>query len=238
MVPAWSSRSRRRRFASACYDHATLPDLLGAQSPNLTWGYYINFPINAAANLWTAPNAINHICGPNSGHSACTANAWNNVAIPPSPAQQDKMAPILEDIENCALKNVSWVIPDQIWSDHGGPFVQGTPGNILGPAWVAAIVNAVGNNAQCPTGTPDAGETFWNNTVIIVTWDDWGGFYDHVLPLNCSSSGVCSGYSNSSGKQFVYGFRVPMLVISAYNNHATNGQQGFKGYISGACGQT
>jgi len=188
----------------------------------------VNFP-GEPANLWAAPNAIDHICGPNSGHTACTAALWtSNVVIPPAPdppTTNDKMAPVLEDIENCALPSVSWAIPDAAWSDHGQ-----NPGNYLGPAWVAAIVNAVGSQT-CGS------EVYWKDTVIIVVWDDWGGFYDHVAPWRCES-GTCLGYSNISGQQFVYGFRVPMLVISAYNKHTTTGQQGFTGYISGACGQT
>jgi phospholipase C len=50
----------------------------------------------------------------------------------------------------------------------------------------------------------------WSNTAIILTWDDWGGWYDHVPPpevlVNCAQWGC--GY--------VYGFRVPMIIISPY----------------------
>ncbi len=63
-----------------------------------------------------------------------------------------------------------------------------------GPAWVASIVNAVGQSA------------YWENTAILVTWDDWGGFWDHVPPL-ANDTGWCMEYC--------YGFRVPLLVISA-----------------------
>jgi hypothetical protein len=123
-------------------------------------------------------------------------------------------APIITDIENCNLSTVSWVIPDGNWSDHaGGP--TGTPGD-GGPSWVAAIVNAVGNaNNNCG---------YWNNTVVLVTWDDWGGYYDDVVPPDCTTN-PCTGYSNNTGQQYVYGFRVPLMVVGAY---AT------PGYISGA----
>ena len=110
---------------------------------------------------------------------------------------------------------LSWVIPDGTWSDHAG---IGT--DIKGPAWVAAIVNAVGTANRC------GNESYWNDTVILITWDDWGGWYDHVLPWNCNNVGVCSGYPNNTGQQYVYGFRVPLLVVSAYAK---------QGYISGAC---
>src|ERR1700731_917475 len=53
---------------------------------------------------------------------------------------------------------------------------------------------------------------------VLVTWDDWGGWYDHVLPWRCNNVGVCSGYPGSldgGGSEYVYGFRVPLLVVSA-----------------------
>jgi hypothetical protein len=132
-------------------------------------------------------------------------------------AVADKMAPPLEDIENCNLAQVSWVTPDGLYSDH-----PGAGSSFVGPAWVAAIVNAIGTANTC-----DAGKGYWSDTLILVTWDDWGGWYDHVKPP--------LGYPDLSGGQYVYGFRVPLLVVSAYNKHTTNGQQGFTGYISGAC---
>jgi phospholipase C len=59
-----------------------------------------------------------------------------------------------------------------------------------GPSWVTSIVNAVGESK------------FWNSTAIFVMWDDWGGFYDHVPPPHKDYDGL--------------GFRVPLIVISAY----------------------
>jgi phospholipase C len=42
----------------------------------------------------------------------------------------------------------------------------------------------------------------WKSTAIFLTWDDWGGFYDHVVPPKVDANG--------------YGLRVPALVISPY----------------------
>jgi len=99
---------------------------------------------------------------------------------------------ILTDISNNQLRQVSWVIPNGQASDHA----QSNDGS--GPSWVASVVNAIGNSA------------YWSNTVIFVTWDDWGGWYDHVPPpqvlVNCAQWGC--GYA--------YGFRVPLIVISPY----------------------
>ncbi len=223
-----------------CYSHNTMADLLDNNQINgntITWKYYPQGPY-PGSSLWTAPNAISAICTPlaqdNQGNYYCDNQPYwgNHVDVP----QPGKGAPILTDITNCQLPNVSWVIPDGSWSDHAGTSDGSTPPGTYGPSWVAAIVNAVGNNyghAQCYDGNL----TYWQDTVIIVVWDDWGGWYDHVLPWNCAPgpNGACSGYSNGLGGSYVYGFRVPMLVISAYNKHTT--AQGYNGYISGACGQ-
>jgi phospholipase C len=66
-------------------------------------------------------------------------------------------------------------------------------GGGLGPSWVTALVNAVGESK------------FWNTTAIFVQWDDWGGLYDHVPPPHRGYDGL--------------GFRVPLLVISPYAKH-------------------
>ena len=85
------------------------------------------------------------------------------------------------------------MIPAGKNSDHAGnPIATG------GPSWVAAIVNAIGNSS------------YWANTAIIVTWDDWGGWYDHVPPPQVINDGT------SWGSGYVYGFRVPLIVISSY----------------------
>jgi phospholipase C len=86
---------------------------------------------------------------------------------------------------------VSWVVPDGGYSDHPGL------NDGAGPSWVASIVNAVGNSP------------YWANTAVIVIWDDWGGWYDHVPP-KVNLDGV------SWGSGYTYGFRVPLLVISPY----------------------
>jgi phospholipase C len=92
---------------------------------------------------------------------------------------------VFNDIKNGKLAAVSWVIPDFVNSDHPGA------GSDTGPSWVASVVNAVGQSQ------------YWNSTAIVVVWDDWGGFYDHVPPPFLDNQGGL-------------GFRVPMLVISPY----------------------
>jgi phospholipase C len=88
-----------------------------------------------------------------------------------------------------ALPNISWVIPDPGYSDH-------PPSNIThGEEFVAQVVNAIENSS------------YWNSTAIFVSWDDYGGFYDHVVPP--TESWVTNPYGRLS-------FRVPFIVISPY----------------------
>jgi len=163
-----------------CYNRETMSNLLDAQS--VTWRYYAP----SAGSIWTAPDAIQNLCQPQTvnGTLTCTGPDWvNNVIIPEWQ--------VLEDIANGQLAQVSWVIPNGTFSDHA------LSNNGSGPSWVASIVNAIGNSQ------------YWANTAIILTWDDWGGWYDHVAP-KVINDGV------SWGSGYVYGFRVPLVVVSPY----------------------
>jgi phospholipase C len=140
----------------------------------MSWKYYA--PL--AGSIWTAPNSIKHMCVPNAAGTQCIGTDWtNNVVL--------KSAQVLTDIGNGQLATVTWVIPTGQASDHPGL----TDGS--GPSWVASVVNAIGNSQ------------FWSNTAIIITWDDWGGWFDHVPPPSIYNS-------------YEYGFRVPLIVVSPY----------------------
>ncbi|HEY1654314.1 MAG TPA: alkaline phosphatase family protein [Candidatus Tumulicola sp.] len=92
---------------------------------------------------------------------------------------------ILSDIATGNLPGFAWVMPaDDPHSDHAGNR------SASGPSWIAAVVNAVGNSQ------------YWDSTAIFVTWDDWGGWYDHVRPKIYN--------------KYELGFRVPLVIVSAY----------------------
>jgi phospholipase C len=177
-----------------CFEHPALTDELDAKG--LSWRYYTpnggGFGDNAGG-IWTAPNAIQHLCGPNATPpNATTCMSSSFVSNVVSYTAQNP-APILTDIFNKRLPAVSWVIPAGQNSDHAG--VATFTG---GPSWVASIVNAIGNSS------------YWSNTAIIITWDDWGGWYDHVPPPEVSIN------NNNWGSGYIYGFRVPLIVVSPY----------------------
>jgi phospholipase C len=168
-----------------CFEHLTLADVLDSQS--VSWRYYTPGP----GDLWSAPDAIRHICEPN--NSQCTGPMWrNNLALSPPE--------VLADVGVCNLRGVSWVIPSAQFSDHAGS------NRGLGPAWVAAVVNAIGNS-KCRNAD---GSSYWDSTAIVITWDDWGGWYDHEPPTFLPSPE--GGYQ--------YGFRVPLIFASAYTRKA------------------
>ncbi len=164
-----------------CFEHATLTDLIdnppaGARQ-GITWRYYSP----GEGTIWNAPASIRHMCQPQGLPATCKGPDWSNGKVVLNQAQ------VLTDIQQNNLASVSWVIPTALDSDHAR-YTGAT-----GPSWVASIVNAIGNSP------------YWNNTVILVTWDDWGGWYDHVAPPIDGHYGY-----------FENGFRVPLLVVSPY----------------------
>ena len=166
-----------------CAEHPTLTDELN--NKGISWRYYTP----SAGVIWTGPSAIQHMCGPNvppPNATACVGSDWTNSVVIPETR-------VLTDITSGKLAQVSWVIPTGANSDHAGS--TGTAG---GPSWVASIVNAIGTSP------------YWSNTAIIITWDDWGGWYDHVAPPAIVNDG------KSWGSGYVYGFRVPLIVVSPY----------------------
>jgi phospholipase C len=158
-----------------CVDHPTLTDLLDAKSIN--WKYYT--PV--VGSIWTAPNGILHMCGPDApppNASNCVGAEWTNHVV-------IGQTQVLNDIGAGKLAAVSWVIPTNKASDHA----SGNDGS--GPSWVASVVNAIGTSP------------YWKDTAIIITWDDWGGWFDHVPPPLIHNS-------------YEYGLRVPLIVVSPY----------------------
>jgi phospholipase C/LysM repeat protein len=89
-----------------------------------------------------------------------------------------------EAAKDGTLPAVSWVVPNNEDSEHP-PAPAST-----GQAHVTSLINSIMRGPN------------WDSTAIFLTWDDWGGFYDHVAPRKVDENG--------------YGLRVPGLVISPY----------------------
>jgi hypothetical protein len=235
-------------YSDECYTHDTLVTAASicnggnCDKPQIqSWKYYT--PTNGI--IWDAPEALPQVCyGQNATNNdaSCSGYEWTTHIVQSSTF---KGAPIFADIANCKLAQISWVIPDQNWSDH--PFTNYT-GNAMGPSWVGDIVNAIGATATSGNCNYWGNGTNTNNvqpTAIFVVWDDWGGFYDHVPPpvveigknvgTKYNPQWQCN-YPNSWGCGYIYGFRVPLLVVSEYTAGALQSNGKYAGYVSGACG--
>jgi phospholipase C len=157
-----------------CFNFPTLADT--AMSQGVTWSYYAP-GLDDLGNIWSAFDAIRHIR---------FSPYWGNVISPETR--------VLKDAKRADLANIVWVVPNAQDSDHAFP-VERTGRDITvegayGPDWVASVVNAIGTSP------------IWRSTAIIIVWDDWGGWYDHVKPPQLDRMGL--------------GFRVPMIVVSPW----------------------
>jgi phospholipase C len=128
-----------------CFTYETLRDLLDAK--HVSWRYYTPGEPHGLGAYWNAFDAIKAVRD---------GSQWQRNIV-----DEDQ---IFQDISNGKLPAMSWLIPDELNSDH--------PGNAsdTGPSWVASVVNAIGESS------------YWDSTAIVVVWDDWGGFYDNVGP--------------------------------------------------------
>ncbi len=157
-----------------CFTYPTLRDLLDAKK--VTWKYYApQWPKNGG-QLWNGFAAIKAVYQNKNEWGKGGADGASGVSMPETN--------IFNDIGNNKFPAVAWVVPDGVDSDHA----NGLQDN--GPDWVASVVNAIGESP------------YWKSTAIVVLWDDWGGFYDHVPPPQLDYEGL--------------GFRVPMIVVSPY----------------------
>ena len=100
------------------------------------------------------------------------------------------------DVQQGNMATVSFVTPTPSLSDHPPAPEQ------QGQEYVTNTLNTIMNSQ------------YWPNTAVFVTWDDWGGFYDHVTPPVVDGLGL--------------GERVPLIVVSPYAK---------SGYISSAEGE-
>jgi phospholipase C len=93
---------------------------------------------------------------------------------------------VVDDIARDRLPSVTWIAPRFEDSDHP----KFKTSLCQGENWTTQVVNAVMNSPM------------WKDTAVFISWDEWGGFYDHVPPQQIDKFGL--------------GFRVPLMVISPY----------------------
>lgn len=175
----------------------TAEDLL-ANNTNVTWKWYDNPLTNYTTAL--------QLNGKGQTQGSAFDN-WNPQAAKAESYQPSfsshfvKRSTFFTDAAAGTLPNVSWIMPAFNVSDH--PVANLTQGQ----NWIASLANAIQSSPE------------WSSTVFFVSWDDYGGYYDHVAPPQIDGLGL--------------GFRVPLLVISPWTaaGHIANRQMSFESLL-------
>ncbi len=187
LPPDFKTAARRRATHSRAlkppdYAWTDLTYLLHAHQ--VSWGYYV-----VAGQEPDCADSTERTCTLRA-QDASTPGIWNPLPYfdtVKTDAQLANIQPVEHFLAAAAqgtLPAVSWVTPSGDVSEH-------PPASIAaGQAYVTNLINAVMRGPN------------WDSTAIFVSWDDWGGFYDHVPPPVVDQNG--------------YGLRVPGLVISPY----------------------
>ncbi len=151
---------------------------------HVSWAYYVE-----SGTQPDCDDDSDETCAP-VPQSATTPGIWNPLPLF-GDVQQDHQVGNIKDLgayftaaRAGKLPAVSWIVPSGANSEHPPASVH------RGQAYVTAIVNAAMESKD------------WKSTAIFLSWDDWGGFYDGVVPPAVDQNG--------------YGLRVPGIVISPY----------------------
>ena len=197
MVSAWSAKCSTPGDPMSCMNALNGPSSLNVSKNdyawtdltyllyknNVSWGYYLS--------NGSEPDCENDamLCT-SKPQDATVPGIWNPLPAFDTVKQDNQLGNIqqvdafLAAAKAGTLPAVAWVVPDGTVSEHPPASIK------AGQAYVTGLINAIMQG-------PD-----WNSTAIFLAWDDWGGFYDHVVPPHVDING--------------YGPRVPGLVISAY----------------------
>lgn len=109
-----------------------------------------------------------------------------------SPAWAEHVVPIddfVTDAQSGSLPSVAWISTPSPVSEH-------TPQSVCtGENWTVSLLQALAGGPQ------------WSQSAVFLTWDDFGGFYDHVAPTQVDMYGL--------------GFRVPLIVVSPWAKGGT-----------------
>ena len=150
----------------------------------VSWGYFISNGTEPDCEDPSESSCRQQLLGPKTSGIFNPLPQFDTV-------KQDRQLGNIESVTNFyseasagTLPSVSWVIPNGQYSEHPPALVSD------GQAWVTSLINQV-------MAGPD-----WSSSAIFLTWDDWGGFWDHVVPPVVDENG--------------YGPRVPGMLISPW----------------------
>jgi phospholipase C len=180
--PDFDSRNERmHQPGRPDYAWTDLTYLLHAH--HVSWAYYVMngaAPDCAGGEITCAPMAQQYR----------TPGIWNVLPWFDT-VKRDGQVNNVRDLRDFYAAARNGTLPSVVWIAPAGPFSEHPPALISrGQSYVTGLINAI-------MRSPD-----WDSTAIFLSWDDWGGFYDHVVPPRVDRNG--------------YGIRVPGIVISPY----------------------
>jgi phospholipase C len=180
--PDFKGKNLNRNGGPPIYAWTDLTYLL--HRAGVSWGYYVV--------AGTEPDCADDAavaCAPVK-QNAKTPGIWNPLPYFDT-VKADGQLGNIQSIQNFYSAATSGTLPAVSWIAPSGDVSEHPPSRVTaGQAYVTSLINAVMKG-------PD-----WSSTAILLAWDDWGGFYDHVQPPRVDANG--------------YGLRVPGLVISPY----------------------
>jgi phospholipase C len=198
-VSEWAAKCKRAKDPWSCVNALELPFANGLPPPaefswtdltyllhkrKVSWAYYVA--------TGTEPDCVNSdalSCAP-VRQTPTTPSIWN-----PLPdfdtVRADGQLHNIKSVRNFYAAARTGTLPSVSWVEPSGDVSEHPPSSIsAGQSYVTSLINAVMRSKN------------WSSTAIFLTWDDWGGFYDNVVPPVVDENG--------------YGLRVPAMVISPY----------------------
>ncbi|MCL2449549.1 MAG: hypothetical protein FWD17_11425, partial [Polyangiaceae bacterium] len=163
-----------------CFSIPSIPDVLPSSA---SWKFYgTNFD-GLFSETWSMFDAVSSIRN--------TSSKWANVV---------NVSELTSDLANGTLPSVSWLVNQDQDSEHPDVVIPGLNiplgGVCAGEGWTVKFINQVMQSQ------------YWDSTAILFTMDDFGGWYDHVVPPR--------KYGGTASAPYGLGFRLPLLIISPY----------------------
>ncbi|MBA2560851.1 MAG: phospholipase [Propionibacteriales bacterium] len=205
LVSGWSAHCKSPYLSISCQESITFNDIddKWPNAPSYAWTdlTYLLHKYGVSWRYYVAPGSVKDCEGTNDEQIHCdpgakdfdpigTPEIWNPLPDFTTVRRNHQVDNVqynpkfFKAAREGSLPSLSWVLPGWYDSDHPPSTVS------RGQAWVTRVVNAI-------MRSPD-----WKSSAIFVAWDDWGGFYDHVVPPKVD--------------KYSYGLRVPAFMLSPY----------------------
>jgi phospholipase C len=191
-----STASWQSLLRSMTFPQKTILEALDGAS--VSWRWYRSAPNSAMNTLWDPPFYYSYFknqsitpdtLSGNFGHSSILNDDDSSLTCDLASSHNCFVA----DVNSESLPQVSFLMPRGLVSDHP------TYSIAAAQTYVNLVIQSLVNNG------------YWDDAAIFLTWDDFGGFYDHVEPPS-----IGHGFVDENGNSVCLGMRVPSLLISPY----------------------